>query len=152
MNRQITHCSFNVVSFDGTNTNVINGFPVNVNVSAGTYSYRPYYHTGSAYDEAITGTLRSQLGGYRFEATLMWDRLINSAPLLQVINNAFSKDAKQITIQFFPDATNTSISENVVIEDVVWDASLDGTIVRQPLSIRLRGKQVKDSISSYFRI
>jgi hypothetical protein len=152
MNRQISQCSFNVVSYDGTNTTAINGFPVNVNTYSGAFTYRPYFHTGSAFDEAITGTLRSQLGGYRFEASLSWERLLNTAPLLSMINQAYTNTNAEITIQFHPDASNTSVFENVVIEDVVWDSQLQGTIVRQPISVRLKGKEVRPTIPTFYQI
>jgi hypothetical protein len=141
-----------VVTFDGTNTTAINGFPVTVNTYSGAYTYRPYFHTGSAFDEAITGTLRSQLGGYRFEASLSWERLLNSAPLLTMINQAYTTTNAEVTIQFHPDATNTSVFENVVIEDVVWDSQLQGTIVRQPISVRLKGKEVRPTIPTFYQI
>jgi hypothetical protein len=152
MNRQISQCSFNVVTFDGTNTTAINGFPVTVNTYSGAYTYRPYFHTGSAFDEAITGTLRSQLGGYRFEASLSWERLLNSAPLLTMINQAYTNTNAEVIIRFHPDATNTSVFENVVIEDVVWDSQLQGTIVRQPISVRLKGKEVRPTIPTFYQI
>ena len=152
MNRQISQCSFNVVTFDGTNTTAINGFPVTVNTYSGAYTYRPYFHTGSAFDEAITGTLRSQLGGYRFEASLSWERLLNSAPLLTMINKAYTNTNAEVIIRFHPDATNTSVFENVVIEDVVWDSQLQGTIVRQPISVRLKGKEVRPTIPTFYQI
>jgi hypothetical protein len=152
MNRQINECAFNVALFDGTNTTVINGFPVNVNVSSGLYTYTPYYYTGQPYDEYINGTLRSQLGGYRFEAELTWDRLLNSAPLLDVLNNSYTNTNAQVIITFYPDASNTSVEEEVVIADTLWSATLDQTIVRQPLSISLIGKKVSSNIPSYFRI
>jgi hypothetical protein len=141
-----------VVTFDGTNTTPISGFPVTVNTYSGAYTYRPYFHTGSAFDEAITGTLRSQLGGYRFEASLSWERLLNSAPLLTMINQAYTNTNAEVTIQFHPDATNTSVFENVVIEDVVWDSQLQGTIVRQPISVRLKGKEVRPTIPTFYQI
>jgi hypothetical protein len=152
MNRRIQHCRFNVVSFDGTSTTAINGFPVNVTVYSGSYVYRPYYYTGQPYDEALNGTLRSQLGGYRFEAVLSWDRLINSTPLLGVLNNAYTTTNAEITVQFYPDASNTSVFENVVIEDSVWTASIDGQHVRQPLAVTLRGKEIRSTIPAFYVI
>jgi hypothetical protein len=152
MNRQINECAFNVALFDGTDTTVISGFPVNVNVSSGSYTYTPYYYTGQPYDEYINGTLRSQLGGYRFEAELTWDRLLNSAPLLDVLNNSYTNTNAEVIITFYPDASNTSVKEEVVIADTLWSATLDQTIIRQPLSISLIGKKVSSNIPSYFRI
>lgn len=150
MNRQIRQCSFNVAIDDGVNVNVVSGFPVNVAVTSGSYRYRPYYHTGQPYDEALNGRLRSQLGGYRFEATLSWSRLINAEPLVNVINNAYTTNAGEVVITFHPDATNTAVFENVVIDDVVWDAQIDGTIMRQPLAVSLRGRDLSPTIPAFY--
>ena len=152
MNRQITQCKFNVVIDDGVNQNVVSGFPKDINLFSGSYTYRPYFHTGQPYDEAINGRLRSQLGGYRFEATLIWDRLTNSQPLLDLLNNAYTTGSGEVRIYFSPDATNTTVTEEVVISDTVWAANLDATIIRQPLSVSLVGKNVSSSISSYYKI
>jgi hypothetical protein len=152
MNKQITQCRFNVAIDNGTTNTTVSGFPKNVNVSAGAYTYKPYYYTSQAYDEGITGRLRSQLGGYRFEAVLSWDRLINSQPLLDLLNNAYTTTSGEVRITFFPDATNTTVSEEVVISDSVWAANLESTMVRQPLSVTLVGKNVRDTIPSYYKI
>jgi hypothetical protein len=152
MNKQITQCRFNVAIDDGVNTNVVSGFPKDINVFSGSYSYRPYYHTGQPYDEAINGRLRSQLGGYRFEATLVWDRLLNSQPLLDLLNNAYTTGTGEVRITFFPDATNTTVSEEVVIADTVWAANLESTIVRQPLSVSLIGKNVSATIPIFYKV
>jgi hypothetical protein len=152
MNRQIQECSFNVSLNDGNSTTVVNGFPVNVSVASGSYSYRPYYHTGSAYDEAINGTLRSQLGGYRFEATLVWSRMLNSQPVLDLLNNAYTNTNAEVQIEFFPDATDSNVSEQVLIQDVSWMAGIESTIVRQPISLSLIGKNVSNSIPDFYKI
>ncbi len=152
MNKQINQCRFNVVIDSGSSNTVVSGFPKTVNVFSGSYTYRPYYHTGQAYDEAINGRLRSQLGGYRFEATLVWDRLLNSQPLLDLLNNAYTTGSGEVRITFFPDATNTTVSEEVVIADSVWAANLESTIVRQPLSVTLVGKNLSTSIPSFYKI
>jgi hypothetical protein len=151
MNRQINQCTFNVVIDNGSSNTVVSGFPKNINVYSGSYRYIPYYYTGNAYDEAITGRLRSQLGGYRFEATLEWDRLLNSQPLLDLLNNAYTTNAGEVRIYFHPDATNTA-NEEVVISDTVWSANLESTIVRQPLSISLVGKNISATIPSFYKI
>jgi hypothetical protein len=152
MNRQITTCAFNVALNDGNTTTVVNGFPVNVAVSSGSYTFRPYFHTGSAFDEAINGRLRSQLGGYRFEAMLSWDRLLNSQPLLDLLNNGYTNTNADVEITFFPDASDTNTSQEVVIADTVWAANLESTIVRQPLTISLIGRNVSNTIPSAFKI
>lgn len=152
MKRQITRCKFNVAIDDGVNINVVSGFPKEVNLMSGSYTYRPYYHTGQPYDEAINGRLRSQLGGYRFEATLVWDRLVQSQPLLDIINNAYTTGSGEVRIYFSPDASNAVVTEEVVISDVVWAANLEATVVRQPLSVSLVGKNVSATIPSYYKI
>lgn len=152
MRRQITRCKFNVAIDDGVNINVVSGFPKEVNLMSGSYTYRPYYHTGQPYDEAINGRLRSQLGGYRFEATLVWDRLVQSQPLLDIINNAYTTGSGEVRIYFSPDASNAVVTEEVVISDVVWAANLEATVVRQPLSVSLIGKNVSATIPSYYKI
>lgn len=152
MNRRIQQCRFNVVSFDGSTTVAVAGFPTNVNVFAGSYSYRPYYFTGSPFDEALNGSLRSQLGGYRFEAQLTWNRLINSAPLLDVLNKAYTTTSAEITVQFFPDATNTTVFENVIISDSVWTSTIDAQHLRQPLGITLIGKEIRAQIPAFYII
>jgi hypothetical protein len=152
MNRQITTCAFNVALNDGNTTTVVNGFPVNVAVSSGSYTFRPYFHTGSAFDEAINGRLRSQLGGYRFEAVLSWDRLLNSQPLLDLLNNGYTNTNADVEITFFPDASDTNTGQEVVIADTVWAANLESTIVRQPLTISLVGRNVSNTIPSAFKI
>lgn len=152
MNRQITNCRFNVYINNGSSNTVVTGFPTNVSVYSGSYSFTPYYYTGAAYDEALNGSLRSQLGGYRFEATLNWDRLMNVTPLLNMVNNAYTTGTGEVIIDFYPDASNTTIFEKVIIDDVSWQSTIDGTMIRQPLSIRLRGKDVKASIPSFYII
>ena len=152
MNRQINQCRFNVVIDSGSSNTVVSGFPKTVNVFSGSYTYRTFFYSGKPYDEAINGRLRSQLGGYRFEATLVWDRLLNSQPLLDMINNAYTSGSGEVRIYFNPDATNTSVTEEVVISDVTWAANLDATIVRQPLSVSLVGKNVSATIPSFYRI
>ena len=150
MNRQITQCRFNVFIDNGSSTTTVSGFPTNINVYSGSYTYRPYYYTGSAFDESLNGTLRSQLGGYRFEAILNWERLINSSPLVSLLNNGYTTTSGEVVIQFFPDASNTTVFENVVISDSSWQSSIDSTMVRQPLSVSLTGKEVKQQIPSFY--
>lgn len=152
MNRQIKNCRFNVYINNGSSNTNVSGFPTNVNIYSGSYTYSPYYYTGSAYDEALNGSLRSQLGGYRFQAVLNWDRLINTTPLLNLINNAYTTGTGEVNIEFYPDASNTAVFERVIIDNVTWQSTIDGTMIRQPLSISLIGKEVKASIPSFYTI
>jgi hypothetical protein len=152
MNRQITNCRFNVYISNGSSNTVVSGFPTNVSLYSGSYSFSPYYYTGSAYDESLNGSLRSQLGGYRFEAVLIWDRLINTTPLLNLINNAYTNGTGEVVIDFFPDASNATVFEKVIVDSVAWQSSLEATVIRQPLSIKLIGKEVKPTIPSFYTI
>jgi hypothetical protein len=152
MNRQIKNCTFNVVSFDGSNTVAVAGFPVTVALSGGSLRYEPYFHTGQPYDEAITGALRSQYGGVRFKASLMWDRLINTTPLLSVLNNAYTTTNAEITVQFHPDATNTTFFENVVVSQFLYDSRIESTIMRQPIAVELTGKEIRASIPTFYQL
>ena len=160
MNRQIKQCTFNAYVTDGSSTATINGFPVSINVFSGAYTYRPYYYSGSAYDEAINGRLRSQLGGYRFEASLSWDRQLNTDPMIHLLENAYYRPTLDLSsaidgeliIEFYPDSTETSTKLNVVISDVSVASSIEQTIIRQPISITLTGKEVSANIPSNFMI
>lgn len=160
MNRQIRTCAFNAYVANDTNVATINGFPVNVNVFSGSYTYKPYFYTGSAYDEAINGRLRSQLGGYRFEAQLTWERQVNTDAFMQLVNNSFFTSgldlsdniAGEVIIEFMPDASNPSAKENVVISDATVTATIDGTMIRQPITLSLAGKEVKPNIPDYFML
>jgi len=152
MNRQIEQCTFNVITTNGTATAALNGFPVNVKVFSGSYSYEPYFFTRSPFDESLNGSLRSQFGGVRFRASLTWERLINTEPFLDVINNYRVTNANEIIVQFHPDATNTSYFENVIISSFTYDNRIEATIIRQPISIELVGKEVKNTIPSFYTI
>jgi hypothetical protein len=160
MNRQISQCSFNVFVQNDTNVATVTGFPVTINVFSGQYAYRPYYYTGSPYDEAINGRLRSQLGGYRFEATLSWERQLNTDPLMALINNGYISSetplseniSGELIIQFIPDASDSNVVENVVISEVSVQSSIESTIIRQPISISLVGKEVSKTIPSSFML
>lgn len=150
MNRQIKQCRFNLLFNNGSSITQVSGFPVTISLSSGFYTFSPYYYTGSAYDEALDGSLRSQLGGYRFEAELLWDRLVDSQPLLNLLNGAYTSSTGQIIIEFYPDATDNSIYENVIISNSSWKSSIESTLIRQPLTISLIGKVVRPTIPQYY--
>jgi hypothetical protein len=69
-----------------------------------------------------------------------------------VINNAYTTGTGEVVIDFYPDSTNTTVFESVIITDVSWQSSIDGTMIRQPLSINLIGKKVKPTIPSFYII
>jgi len=88
MQKQITKCAFRI-QLDVGNTNVsFQNSPLNVNIYSGSYSWEPYYFGGKAFDEAVSGRLRSQLSGYRFTASLLWDRSTSQDNLLAIASNA----------------------------------------------------------------
>ena len=88
MQKQITKCAFKI-QLDVGNTNVsFQNSPLNVNIYSGSYSWEPYYFGGKAFDESVGGRLRSQLSGYRFTATLLWDRSTSQDNLLAIASNA----------------------------------------------------------------
>jgi hypothetical protein len=111
----------------------------------------PYYYSGSSYDESIRGTLRSQLGGYRFEATLQWNRLINSTPFYDVLNKVV-ESSNITTIYFAPNASNTSINVDVLVVPTEVTAVIDATLIRQPLGLQAIGRTVEQEIPSWFKL
>lgn len=227
MNKQIRTCAFDVKIDNGTTNASMQGYPKNVEVFSGSYEWRPYYYGGSATDEALSGRLRSRLGGYRIEGQLTWERQVNSTNFLNVLNditigtekvvlagaftNAYTSktniviggglslnDAyngmrlniptvgdRTITdyyagnttailnapvtlvgteqfnivalsnmvprVFFAPDATNTRTEQVVVIESA-WTASLQSTIVNQPTSVTFRGTNVETTIPAYYQL
>jgi len=149
MEKQINQCHFLIKTSNGTsNTEIFNG---NINVFSGSYSYVPYYYSGSSYDESIRGTLRSQLGGYRFEATLQWNRLINSTPFYDVLNKVV-ESSNITTIYFAPNASNTSINVDVLVVPTEVTAVIDATLIRQPLGLQAIGRTVEQEIPSWFKL
>lgn len=150
MNKQIRQCAFRIEESDGSNsTTLFNG---NVPVYSGSYSYVPYYFTDQPYDEAITGALRSQQGGYRFEGNLMWNRLINATPLFDVLNNITENTPNFTQVFFVPDATNTAVNVEVLVIPSKVTTEIEGTIARQPLGVQLIGKYVEPSIPYWFKM
>lgn len=227
MNKQIRTCAFDVKIDNGTTNASMQGYPKNVEVFSGSYEWRPYYYGGSATDEALSGRLRSRLGGYRIEGQLTWERQVNSTNFLNVLNDitigtekvAFAgqigdayvsntnvsipsgssvNDAyngmrmnipgvgdRTITdyyagnttailnasvtlvgteqfnivalsnmvprVFFAPDANNTR-TEQVVVTESAWTASLQSTIVNQPTSVTFRGTNVETTIPAYYQL
>lgn len=227
MNKQIRTCAFDVKIDNGTTNASMQGYPKNVEVFSGSYEWRPYYYGGSATDEALSGRLRSRLGGYRIEGQLTWERQVNSTNFLNVLNditigtekvvlagaftNAYTSNTniaidgglslndayngmrlniptvgdriitdyyagnttailnasvtlvgtEQFNIValsnmvprvfFAPDATNTR-TEQVVVTESAWTASLQSTIVNQPTSVTFRGTNVETTIPAYYQL
>jgi hypothetical protein len=227
VNKQIRTCAFDVKIDNGTTNASMQGYPKNVEVFSGSYEWRPYYYGGSATDEALSGRLRSRLGGYRIEGQLTWERQVNSTNFLNVLNditigtekvmiagtftNAYTANTniaidgglslndayngmrlniptvgnRTITDYFAsnttailnasvtlggteafniialsnmiprvfvsPDANNAR-TEQVVVTESAWTASLQSTIVNQPTSVTFRGTNVENTIPSYYQL
>lgn len=227
MNKQIRTCAFDVKIDNGTTNASMQGYPKNVEVFSGSYEWRPYYYGGSATDEALSGRLRSRLGGYRIEGQLTWERQVNSTNFLNVLNditigtekvvlagaftNAYTSNTNIVIggglslndayngmrlniptvgdriitdyyagnttailnasvtlvgteqfnivalsnmvprVFFAPDATNTR-TEQVVVTESAWTASLQSTIVNQPTSVTFRGTNVETTIPAYYQL
>ena len=88
MNKQITKAKFDVKVDNGATNASFQGFPKEVEVYSGSYEWKPYYYGGQATDQALSGKLRSFLGGYRMEGRLNWERLTNTQNLANVVNKA----------------------------------------------------------------
>lgn len=139
LRKQITECTFWVRNPTGT---ALSGYPKRVEIYSGSITWRPYYLSGQPYDEALSGQLRSQLGGYRPFVTLAWEKLTNTANLINIVNDAVTTTNRKI-ITFAPNtAASTTSNFNVVIQDVTWSAEIDSTIVRQPISVSFVGLNV----------
>lgn len=226
MNKQILTCAFDVKIDNGTTNASMQGYPKRVEVFSGSYEWRPYYYGGSATDEALSGRLRSRLGGYRIEGQLTWERQVNSTNFLNVLNDItigtekivysnqvddqyinsnvkipggsnvndayngmrmniptvgnrtitdyFASNTMAILnasvtlggteqfniialsnmiprVFFSPDANN-SRTEQVVVTESAWTASLQSTIVNQPTSVTFRGTNVENTIPSYYQL
>jgi hypothetical protein len=88
MNRQITKAKFDVKVDNGATNTSFQGFPKEVELYSGGYEWKPYYYGGQPTDQALSGKLRSFLGGYRMEGRLNWERLTNTQNLANVVNKA----------------------------------------------------------------
>jgi hypothetical protein len=88
MNRQITKAKFDVKVDNGATNTSFQGFPKEVELYSGGYEWKPYYYGGQPTDQALSGKLRSFLGGYRIEGRLNWERLTNTQNLANVVNKA----------------------------------------------------------------
>ena len=139
LRKQITVCDFIVRNPTGT---ALAGYPKRVEVFSGPITWKPYYLSGQPFDEALSGQLRSQLGGYRPFVTLAWEKLTNTANLINIVNDAVTTTNRKI-ITFAPNVSASTTSNfNVVIQDVTWSAEIDSTIVRQPISVTFAGLNV----------
>jgi hypothetical protein len=88
VNKQINTCKIDVKAYNGVSNYSFQGYPKEVSVYSGAYRFTPYYYGGTKSDEALSGRIRSRLGGYRFSASLNWERLTNTQNLADVVNKA----------------------------------------------------------------
>lgn len=87
MNKQIKTCAFDVKIDNGATNASMQGYPKNVEVFSGSFEWQPYYYGGQATDEALSGRLRSRLGGYRIDGQFTWERQVNSTNFLSILND-----------------------------------------------------------------
>lgn len=149
LSKQITRCSFDIFQSDGVTSQ--SGYPKQVEVFSGSFVWRPYYLSGQPFDQALSGKLRTQLGGYRLEVTLNWEKLQNTANLLNIVNDARVTTFRP-RIAFAQNVSATTTNYNVVLSDVSWQTSLESTVVRQPLSVTFVGQDVLDEIPDDFTL
>jgi hypothetical protein len=120
MNKQITKAKFDVKVDNGATNASFQGFPKEVELYSGGYEWKPYYYGGQATDQALSGKLRSFLGGYRIEGRLNWERLANTQNLANVVNKAVVGTQKLFWVTN-PDSSYTSniiaISPVVAVDD-----------------------------------
>ena len=227
MNKQINTCKIDIKAFNGVSNFSFQDFPKEVSVYSGAYRFTPYYYGGTKSDEALSGRIRSRLGGYRFSASLNWERLTNTQNLANVVNKAtigreklfwttnpansyttnsniaiaspptpsgyfqgmrvdfngadsrnitnYNQSNSEITLDdtvtvtpatvmniyalsnmtptifFYPDTASTT-NEEVILDDTVWDLTLQSTVTSQPLSVSFMGSNVSNTIPSYYSL
>lgn len=149
LSKQIQKCSFDIFQSDGTTSK--SGYPKQVEVFSGSFTWKPYFLSGRPFDEALSGRLRTQLGGYRLQVTLAWEKLQNTANLLNIVNDAIVTTYRP-RIAFAQNVSATTTNYNVVLTDVTWQTSVESTVVRQPLSVTFTGQDVFEDIPSDFTL
>ena len=148
LSKQITACQVTIYESDGATP--ASGYPKRVELYSGSVTVRPYYFSGTSFDEALSGKLRTQLGGYRPTVQLGWERLLNTDNLANIVADAVTTSFRP-RIFFAPDASDTSNGFNVIISDVTWSASIQSQITTQPINVEFRGQEVLDEIPGYLR-
>jgi len=149
LSKQITKVSFDIFQSDGVTSQ--SGYPKQVETFTGSFTWKPYFLSGRPFDEALSGRLRTQLGGYRLQVTLGWEKLQNTANLVNIVNDARVTTFRP-RIAFAQNVSATTTNYNVVLSDVTWQTSLESTVVRQPLSVTFVGQDVYDEIPDDFRL
>lgn len=148
LSKQITACQITIYESDESTPE--SGYPKRVELYSGSITMRPYFYTGTSFDEALSGKLRTQLGGYRPTVQLGWEKLLNTANLANIVADAVTTSYRP-RIFFAPDASNPSDGFNVILTDVSWSAAIDSQVTTQPINVEMRGREVLASIPAYLR-
>ena len=136
MERQITSCGLSVSTNNGTIETFFQGYntaadtlaPKAVKLHVGEFGWTPYFYTGSAYDETLSGRRRSQHGGYRLEGSLTWSRLLNTTNLLGIVNQA--PTGKELTAFSLESAGVFTLKTNIVVNYVPFNDAYNGMKVQ----------------------
>jgi len=150
LSKQITACL--VTIFDETDSTPKSGYESGkrVELYSGSVTLKPYFFSGSSFDEALSGKLRTQLGGYRPTVQLGWEKLLNTANLANIVKDAVTTSFRP-RIFFAPNASETTNGFNVIISDVTWSAVIDSQVTTQPISVEMQGREVLPDIPLYLR-
>jgi hypothetical protein len=127
MNKQITKAKFDVKVDNGATNASFQGFPKEVELYSGGYEWKPYYYGGQPTDQALSGKLRSFLGGYRIEGRLNWERLTNTQNLANVVNKAVVGTQKLFWVAN-PNGSATGTAIEIAPAPAINDA-LNGMLV-----------------------
>jgi len=150
MERQITSCGLSVSTNNGTVETFFQGYntaadtlaPKAVKLHVGEFGWTPYFYTGSAYDETLSGRRRSQHGGYRLEGSLTWSRLLNTTNLLEIVNQA--PTGKELTAFSLQTASAHTLNTNIVVNYVPFNDAYNGMKVQ----IGAFARNITDSYSA----
>jgi hypothetical protein len=148
LSKQITACQITIYESDGSTP--ASGYPKRVELYSGSVTVKPYFYSGTSFDEALSGKLRTQLGGFRPTVQLGWERLLNTANLANIVKDAVTTSFRP-RIFFAPNASEISNGFNVILTDVTWSASIQSQITTQPINVEFRGQEVLPNIPGYLQ-
>lgn len=148
LSKQITACQITIYEADGSTP--ASGYPKRVELYSGSVTVKPYFYSGTSFDEALSGKLRTQLGGFRPTVQLGWERLLNTANLANIVKDAVTTSFRP-RIFFAPNASEISNGFNVILTDVTWSASIQSQITTQPINVEFQGQEVLPNIPGYLQ-
>jgi hypothetical protein len=148
LSKQITACQITIYQADGSTP--ASGYPKRVELYSGSVTVKPYFYSGTSFDEALSGKLRTQLGGFRPTVQLGWERLLNTANLANIVKDAVTTSFRP-RIFFAPNASEISNGFNVILTDVTWSASIQSQITTQPINVEFQGQEVLPNIPGYLQ-